>query len=101
MERIYLDVCCLNRAFDDQSQARVRAETEALRSIFGNVYDEKIEWISSEAVDVEIDAITDSERRSHLMTLLSLAKRSMSISDPEHQRAGELQASGFHSFDAL
>ncbi len=28
--RIYLDVCCLNRPFDRQSQARIRLETEAM-----------------------------------------------------------------------
>jgi hypothetical protein len=33
MIRIYLDTCCFNRPFDDQIQARVRAETEAVRLI--------------------------------------------------------------------
>jgi len=27
--RIYLDMCCFNRPYDDQSQARIRLETEA------------------------------------------------------------------------
>lgn len=27
--RIYLDNCCFNRPFDDQSQLRIRLETEA------------------------------------------------------------------------
>ncbi|MCC7335104.1 MAG: hypothetical protein IT422_08405 [Pirellulaceae bacterium] len=27
--RIYLDLCCFNRPFDDQSQALVRLQTEA------------------------------------------------------------------------
>jgi len=26
---IYLDLCCFNRPFDDQAQARIRLETEA------------------------------------------------------------------------
>jgi len=29
MERVYLDLCCLNRPFDDQTQERIRLETEA------------------------------------------------------------------------
>lgn len=33
MPRLYLDTCCLNRPFDDQSQERVRAQTEAIRHI--------------------------------------------------------------------
>ena len=28
MPKIYFDVCCLNRPFDDQSQARIRLEAE-------------------------------------------------------------------------
>ncbi|WP_420642969.1 hypothetical protein [Candidatus Leptofilum sp.] len=28
--KIYLDVCCLNRPFDDQTQDRMRLETEAI-----------------------------------------------------------------------
>jgi hypothetical protein len=31
--KIYLDVCCLNRPFDQQSQARIRLETEAILEI--------------------------------------------------------------------
>ena len=30
MTRIYLDVCCLNRPFDDQNQPRIRLESEAI-----------------------------------------------------------------------
>jgi len=33
MTRLYLDVCCLNRPFDDQSQDRIRLEAEAVRVI--------------------------------------------------------------------
>ena len=31
--RIYLDVCCFNRPFDDQSWDRVRMEAEAVKGI--------------------------------------------------------------------
>ena len=31
--RVYLDMCCLKRSFDDQSQPRVRLETEAVLSL--------------------------------------------------------------------
>ncbi len=30
---IYLDNCCLNRPFDDQSQMRIRIETEVLKTV--------------------------------------------------------------------
>ena len=28
--RLYLDICCLKRPFDDQAQPRIRIETEAV-----------------------------------------------------------------------
>lgn len=31
--RIYLDVCCLQRPFDDQRQTRIRLEAEAVKLI--------------------------------------------------------------------
>lgn len=33
--KIYLDVCCLNRPFDDQAQQRVHLEAEALVDALG------------------------------------------------------------------
>jgi hypothetical protein len=35
--KIYLDVCCLNRPFDDQTQDRIRLETEAVMLILGRI----------------------------------------------------------------
>lgn len=30
MIRLYLDLCCFNRPYDDQTQARIRLEAEAI-----------------------------------------------------------------------
>ena len=30
MPRVYFDACCLNRPFDDQTQDRIRLESEAV-----------------------------------------------------------------------
>jgi len=35
--RIYLDVCCLNRPFDDQTQDRIHLESEAVILILKRV----------------------------------------------------------------
>jgi hypothetical protein len=40
--RIYLDVCCLSRPFDNQSQERVRLESEAVLMILHRI--ETGEW---------------------------------------------------------
>jgi hypothetical protein len=45
--RIYFDVCCLNRPFDDQRRERVRLETEALLIAFDRCTSGEWEWVSS------------------------------------------------------
>ena len=61
--RIYLDVCCLNRPFDDQTQDRIHLESEAVILILKRVRSGNWEWISSEAVDFEVRQTPDAERR--------------------------------------
>jgi hypothetical protein len=37
MECVYLDVCALSRPFDDQSQMRIRLETDAVQLILSHI----------------------------------------------------------------
>jgi len=39
--KIYLDACCLNRPFDDQSQARIRVESEIIIFILSRIYEKE------------------------------------------------------------
>jgi hypothetical protein len=58
--RLYMDVCCLNRPFDDQSQDRIRIESEAILAILNKCLND---WalVGSEAIDYEIFKIPDDE----------------------------------------
>lgn len=53
--RLYLDACCLNRPFDDQTQVRIRLEAEAILLILFQIYAYGWEWIGSEVLSYEID----------------------------------------------
>ena len=55
--RIYLDVCCLNRPFDDQTQDRIHLESEAIILILKRIRSGNWEWVSSEAVSFEDDKL--------------------------------------------
>ena len=48
--RIYLDVCCLNRPFDDQRQDRIHLESEAVLTILKHIESGKWKLISSDAI---------------------------------------------------
>ena len=51
--RIYLNNCCLNRPYDDQSQQRVRFETQAKLYIQRMVFERKIELVWSYVLKFE------------------------------------------------
>jgi hypothetical protein len=64
MMRVYLDNCRLNRPFDDQSQVRIRLETEAKLFIQRQIRTGKIELGWSYMFDYENTANPFDERRS-------------------------------------
>jgi len=99
--RVYLDVCCLNRPFDDQSQERIRLESDAIESIFRLIQKGKCLWIVSDSVLREINANPDEESRNKVRALLRWADESIALSEATSRRAGDLIALGFGAMDAL
>lgn len=52
--RIHFDACCLNRLTDDQTQARIAREAEAVEQILALLHARTLEWISSALLPAEI-----------------------------------------------
>jgi predicted nucleic acid-binding protein len=98
---IYLDVCCLNRPFDDQNQDRIRLEAEAVILILNRLQANDWSWYSSDAILYEIDQTPDLERRRRVKVLVSAAHEVISLTPTEIDRAKELQTRGFKQWDAL
>ena len=61
--RIYLDACSFNRPFDDQSQIRIRLETEAKLRIQEEIRAHKLELVWSYILDYENAKNPYQERR--------------------------------------
>ena len=101
MPRIYLDVCCLNRPFDDQRQDRIRLEAEAVLLILGRCEAGAWQWLSSAVVEEEVNNTPSSERRSRVRNMLSGAHSTVALTDAAIARAQELKAMGFRTYDAL
>jgi predicted nucleic acid-binding protein len=99
--KLYLDVCCLNRPFDDQTQARIRLEAEAVLMILARCEAGAWEWVASEVIALEISRTPDAERRRRVQALASHAHHSVVVGGPEKTRALELESEGFSAFDAL
>ena len=99
--RIYLDVCCLNRPFDDHMQDRVRLESEAVLTILRRGQTEGWIFQRSEVMDIEISKIPDDERKEKVILLSSILQSYIMVDEETEKRAIELEELGFKPFDAL
>jgi len=99
--RVYLDVSCLNRPFDDQTQPRIRLEAEAVGLILKHVDLGKWRAVSSQMADIEIAAVPQVERRRRIRALLPGPRDRIVLSDAIFARAAVLCRMGFKPADAV
>src|SRR5215208_512015 len=93
--RVYLDVCCLQRPFDDQRQARIHLEAEAVKLILARIEHGEFFWISSEVVDDEISRNVDADRALKAELLARHATFRINLTETEMARGTELEKLGF------
>jgi predicted nucleic acid-binding protein len=91
----------LNRLTDDQSQARVRNEAEAVEGILHLVREGRATWVSSTALEIEISRNPDAERRQDVAALLTFSNEVVVPRSRSAERAAFLRKLGFGAFDAL
>jgi hypothetical protein len=98
--RIYMDVCCLCRPFDDRAQDRIRIESEAVLTILGRCSQD---WslLGSEAIDFEVSMILDDKKRRDVELQAFCFKEKIVMDEEIINRAAELEKIGFRAMDAL
>ena len=99
--KIYLDNCCLNRPFDDQSNLRIRLESEAIKVILLLCEQHQWDLMSSEIIEFEIANTPDEGRRKKLEAINGLASSVIEINDKISSRAKEFEKIGLQAFDAM
>jgi len=100
--KIYLDVCCLNRPYDDQAQDRIHLESEAVVSILRHIEQGEWIWVSSGIVNYEVSRTADQERLQRLRSMTRYASEFVPVDPNVRDRATEIQESlGIKSYDAL
>src|SRR5689334_19529927 len=87
MTKIYLDNCVLNRPFDDQSQERIRLETEATILLLARLERKEWTWLGSQALELEIDKMANTEQQSRLKHMIEFVSLTVEIGDKELERA--------------
>ena len=100
--KIYMDVCCLNRPFDDQSQEKVRLETEAIISILKRC-DSNEDWmlIGSDIINLEILKNRDPLKRQKVKLLHDGVAEIVKYCDDIKQRASDFRIHNVKQFDSL
>jgi len=98
---IYLDTCCFNRPFDDQSQTRIRFETEAKLELQQQVRQNKVGLVWSYVLDFENKHNPFPERAASILLWRNLAEVRVSETEQVLDQGRSLVLLGIKPFDAL
>ena len=99
--RVYLDNCCYNRPFDDQSQIKVLLETIAKLNIQQQMRDGALEYVWSEVLDYEIKQSRFLDRKSQIEPWANGAVVNVVLDESMRDRACEFEDAGIKPMDAL
>lgn len=98
--RIYLDLCTIQRPFDDAGQQRIRDEIKALFRIIKLVEIGVLELVVSYALEFECDANPNPVKREYAESVLSLTEERVQPTEAVQRRTSGYRALGLHMWDA-
>ena len=100
--KIYMDVCCLSRMFDDQSQDKIRMETEAVTSILKRCVTTQ-GWIlvGSDIILLEASKNKDISKRQKILRLHDGVTLQIKYNSKIKSRAEQFRKCGVKLFDSL
>jgi len=101
MLKIYLDNCSYNRPFDDQSQMRIRLETEAKLYIQSGIRVKRYSLAWSYMLDYENNDNPYEEKRKAVAPWKEIASDYCPSSDDVFSLGSEIMKRGIKSKDAL
>ena len=98
--KIYMDVCCLCRPFDDHQNRKIRLEAEAILAILDRCTSD---WdlVGSVVLDSEISRMTDPDKRQKVEQKLEQVKEYIKLDETIFNHALMFQRAGIKLFDAL
>ena len=98
---IYMDCCCLNRPNDDQTQDKIRIESDAIIAILSKCYYGPWKLIGSDIIEYEIMKTPDINKRNKALNLYKIKKENIMMNDIIVKRADEVQKYGIKLMDSL
>ena len=98
---IYMDCCCLNRPNDDQTQDKIRIESNVIIAILSKCFYGQWKLIGSDVLEYEIMKTPDFNKRNRALDLYKIKKENIVMNDIIMKRAHEIQKYGLKSMDSL
>lgn len=99
---IYLDNCCYNRPFDDQTQERIHLESEAILTILKMGQMKRVIIVGSEILELEINRMLDENKKRKVLDLYKVADMCILYTDNIKKRSEEIiSVSKIRTFDSL
>ncbi|MDR2757840.1 MAG: PIN domain-containing protein [Spirochaetaceae bacterium] len=96
-----MNCCCLNRPADDQTQDKIRIETDAIIGILFKCFYGSWKLIGSDIVEYEIMKTPDLNKLDKALNLYSVKKENVEINEKIAARALEVQKHGLKPLDSL
>ena len=99
--KVYLDNCSYNRPFDNQSQMKIRLETEAKLYIQSGIREKRFSLVWSYMLDYENDNNPYEEKKNAIAPWKEFADYYCSSSDEIFYAGGKIMEYGIKAKDAL
>ena len=99
--RLYVDLNCFNRPFDDQGQERIRRETEAVFAVLRRIVEGTDTLVWSWALTFENDKHPKPDRRDEIALWGQRALTNVTLTPAVKNRSQEFSRRGIPAFDAI
>lgn len=100
--KIYLDNCCYNRPFDDQTQERIHLESEAILAILNRGQIGIYEIVGSDILELEMERMRNAAKKQRVKDLYEVSKMCVPYTKELKARAQEIMGqSKIQIFDCL
>lgn len=98
--RLYIDLNCFNRPFDDQGQERIRRETESIYGILRRIVEGDDTLLWSWVLTYENFRHPKPDRRDEIALWEGRAEKSVALSTNLQGRARQIAQQGIPALDA-
>ena len=96
-----MDCCCLNRPNDDQTQDKIRMESDAIIAILSKCLYGSWTLLGSDIIEHEIMKTPDPNKRNRALDLYKVKDDNVTMNEAIMERAKDVQKHGIKPMDSL